>query len=125
MRIKSFIRTSLGFSFLGLGAVGLILPVWPTTPFVLASFACFSSSPKIRAHILKISFFREYIENYEHGNGLCKRTFWISLIWLWGMLILSMIITQSLWITLLLSFIGLAVSVHIIWVSKARKRSSL
>lgn len=125
MQIKSFILTSLGFSFLGLGAVGLLLPIWPTTPFVLASFACFSASFKHRARILRISFFRAYIENYEHGKGLSKRTFWISLIWLWGMLVLSMIITRTLWLTLLLTFIGLAVTIHIIWVSKARKKSSL
>ena len=121
MEIKTFVRTGLGFSLLGLGAVGLILPVWPTTPFVLASFACFSTSPKIRARILKISFFREFIENYEQGKGLSKRTQWVSLIWLWGMLLVSMIITNKVWLTLLLGIVGVSVTLHILWIARAKK----
>jgi hypothetical protein len=116
LEIKTFVRNGLGFSLLGLGAVGLVLPFWPTTPFVLASFACFSTSPKIRSRILQIHFFRENIENYECGNGLSKRTLWISLIWLWGMLLISMIVTNMLWLMILLSLIGITVSILILWI---------
>ncbi len=65
MRIKPFLLNALGFLLLGLGAIGLLLPVWPTTPFVLAAAACFAGSPTIRARIMKIPFFREHIENYR------------------------------------------------------------
>lgn len=122
MRIKTFVLTGLGFSFLGLGAVGLFIPVWPTTPFVLASFACFSSSPHMRNRIMTVPFFREYIENYSSGNGLSKKTIWISLVWLWGMLALSIFIMQELKLTILLILIGLSVTIHILWVSRIRKK---
>ena len=120
MRIKTFVLTGLGFSFLGLGAVGLLLPIWPTTPFVLASFACFSSSPVIRERIMCIPFFREYIENYSNGKGLSSRTVWISVTWLWAMLIISMLVVHTLWLTLLLVFISSLVTFHILWISKER-----
>ncbi|NLM74860.1 MAG: DUF454 domain-containing protein, partial [Clostridiaceae bacterium] len=58
MQLKTFLLTGLGFFFLGLGVIGLLLPVWPTTPFVLLSVACFSSAPRIKARIMKVSFFR-------------------------------------------------------------------
>lgn len=122
MRIKTFVLTGLGFSFLGLGAVGLFIPVWPTTPFVLASFACFSSSPKMRTRIMTVPLFKEYIENYSNGNGLSKKTLWISLLWLWGMLILSILIIQEIKLTILLILIGLTVSIHILWISRILKR---
>ncbi len=121
MQFKTVVLTCFGFIFLGLGAIGVLLPVWPTTPFVLVSVACFSSSPRIKARILKISFFKEHIENYEHRTGLSKKTFWISIVWLWGMLLLSMLLVDNLWITLLLLFIGIAVTSHILCMSKGRE----
>lgn len=38
-----------GFIFLGIGAVGLVLPLWPTTIFWIAAVFCLAEShPKIR-----------------------------------------------------------------------------
>ena len=121
MEIKSYVRTGIGFTLLGLGAIGLVLPVWPTTPFVLASFACFSSSPKIRTQILQVHFFREYIENYEKGKGLSAKTIRLSLLWLWSMLVGSMFIVKETWLTILLILIGISVSIHILWISRIKK----
>ena len=121
MRIKTFVLTGLGFSFLSLGAVGLFIPVWPTTPFVLASFACFSSSPHLRNKIMTIPLFREYIENYSNGNGLSIKTILISLLWLWSMLVLSILVIKEIEMTILLIFIGLIVTIHILWISRTRK----
>jgi len=120
LRLKILLLTGLGFVFLGLGTVGLLLPIWPTTPFVLLSAACFSASPQIKARIMRIAFFREHIENYEKRTGLSRKTLVISLCWLWGMLLLSIALTWTLWIACLLLAVGTAVTVHILYVAKAR-----
>ena len=122
MQLKIILLTALGFIFLGLGVIGLLLPVWPTTPFVLVSVACFSSSPQIKAQILKISYFREHIENYEFRNGLSRKTVWLSVVWLWGMLVISMVLIRSLWIALFLFLVGTSVTIHILYMSKAKDR---
>jgi len=122
VRMKTLLLTIIGFLFLGMGAIGLLLPVWPTTPFILAAVACFSSAPRIRARIMRISFFREHIENYENRTGLSHKTVWISLVWLWGMMLLSMVLMQNLWISLLLIFIGAAVTSHILLMARAKSR---
>lgn len=120
MQFKIIIYTFLGFIFLILGAIGMLLPLLPTTPFVLISAACFSSTPKIKARVMKIPFFKEHIENYEQRLGLSKKTVWISLIWLWGMLIISMILLETIWLILFLVFIGVAVTTHILWIANSK-----
>lgn len=121
MRIKTILLTCLGFLFLGLGAIGLLVPVWPTTPFVLLSAACFSGTPRLRAQIMKVAFFREHIENYENRTGLTRKTVAVSLGYLWGMLLLSMFLIRKAWIVGLLCVIGAAVTTHILWVARARR----
>ncbi len=122
MHLKIILLTALGFLFLALGAIGLLLPIWPTTPFVLVSVACFSASPRIKAQILRIPFFREHVENYELRNGLSPKTFCLSMLWLWGMLGLSMILMKSPGMALLLFLIGVSVTIHILHISKAKER---
>ena len=121
LHLKTLILTGLGFIFLGLGAIGLLLPVWPTTPFVLLSVACFSSEPHIKSKIMKIPFFREHIENYENKTGLSKKTFWSSIIWLWSTLLISMILVSNLWISLLLLLVGLSVTFHLSSITRRQK----
>lgn len=119
--MKTTLLTGVGFIFLVFGAIGILVPVWPTTPFVLAAVDCFSSAPRIRARIISIPFFREHVENYEHRRGLTRKTFIISMVWLWGMLILSAALIRSLWSLLLLAVVGITVTIHLVWMAKAKE----
>ena len=104
-----------------MGAIGLLLPVWPTTPFVLVSVACFSSAPRVRCWINKNPFFKAYIESYEHKAGLSRKTVWISIVWLWGMLFLSMFLIHRFRISVFLFLVGAAVTTHILWMANVNR----
>lgn len=121
MIVKTIVLTAAGFLLLGVGAVGAFLPILPTTPFVLAASACFTGNPAIRSRILKIGFFREHLYNYQRRTGLKKSTVAGSLGFLWIMLCLSMLAVKALWCTLLLSGIGMAVTVHLLWMARPKK----
>lgn len=123
MRLKIILLTALGFLFLFLGFIGLFLPVWPTTPFVLLAAGCFSVNPKIQSRIMKIDFFREHYENYQNRTGLPRKNVVISLTWLWGLLILSMVLLKSYW-GLLLILVGIAVTWHILHMSKSYNKTN-
>ncbi len=121
MGFREMLRAGAGILLLLLGFIGLFLPVWPTTPFVLAAFGCLASAPRLRALILRVPLFREYLENYRARRGLKRRTVAASLVFLWGMLGLSVFLTRQFWLALLLAGIGAAVTVHILMVARPKE----
>lgn len=123
--MSKIILPFFGFLFLTLGAIGIFLPIWPTTPFVLLGVACFSSTPRIKLWIMKNRFFKEHINNYEKRNGLSLKIFLTSIIWLWSMLILSIILVWKMNYTILFVLIGLFVTIHLIIMSKPRNKDKL
>ena len=121
MKLKQKLLIGLGFVFLTLGAIGIFLPVLPTTPFVLLASACFASSKRLTEWLKKSKLFGEYIINYQDRNGLKKSTVIKSLSFLWVMLLLSMYLIGETWAVLLLSFIGSAVTIHILVIAKPKE----
>ena len=75
-----------------LGAIGIVLPILPTTPFLLAAAACYyKSSEKMHRWLLNNKWFGEYIRNYTEGKGLTKKTKITALTVLWATIIFSTI----------------------------------
>lgn len=58
----------IGTISLILGSIGIVLPLLPTTPFLLLSAACYlRSSEKLHSWLINHKIFGQYILNYEHG----------------------------------------------------------
>lgn len=57
--------------FTGLGAIGAILPVLPTTPFLLlASFFLARSSPRLNAALLNSRFLGPVLRDWQDHHGI-------------------------------------------------------
>ncbi len=105
-----------------LGAVGIVLPILPTTPFLLAAAACYyKSSPRLHKWLLNNKWFGEYIRSYTEGKGLTKKTkiTAVSVLWITiGVSIVFMLphllpVTMILPMQLIMIAVAIAVSVHI------------
>ncbi|SHI84799.1 hypothetical protein SAMN02745975_00744 [Geosporobacter subterraneus DSM 17957] len=83
--MMKIILMTIGTISLGLGAVGIVLPILPTTPFILLSLACYMrSSDKLYHFVLSNKYLGPYVKDYVSGQGIPlkakKRA--IFLIWL-------------------------------------------
>lgn len=71
METKRLFFLSVGSTLLGIGVIGIIIPVLPTTPFILASaFFYGKSSKRLDNWISNSPYFGSYIENYKTKNGV-------------------------------------------------------
>jgi uncharacterized membrane protein YbaN (DUF454 family) len=113
-----------------LGAIGLVLPLLPTTPFLLAAAACyFKSSPRMHKWLLNNKWFGEYIRNYTEGKGLTKRTKITALSVLWATIafsaffILDRLLSPPLVLPLqiIMIVVAIAVSAYILKLPTFRK----
>lgn len=75
MRLKRLIFLIAGCVCLGLGCIGIVLPVLPTVPFFLATVFCFSrSSQKLHDWFLGTKLYKNNLESYVKGQGMTTKT---------------------------------------------------
>jgi uncharacterized protein len=85
---STFARTvymGLGIVSVALGVIGLFLPVFPTTPFLLLAAACFArGSERFYVALLQNRIFGSFIRDWRDGKGIPLRTKIgvIALLWL-------------------------------------------
>lgn len=70
-----YIWATIGLIALGLGLVGVVLPLLPTTPFLLiAAFAFARSSPRLSAWLINHQTFGPLIKNWQAHGSINRRT---------------------------------------------------
>ncbi len=105
-----------GSVFVGLGILGIILPVLPTTPFLLQAAACYArSSQRFYCWLLNNRWFGTYIDNYRRKKGMPLKVKLLTVSLMWITLTLSLVFAvQSLTLRLILIVLAHGVSIHIL-----------
>jgi len=77
--LRSFLVVT-GFIALLLGIIGVVLPIIPTTPFVLLAAACFAkSSNRFHSMFLNNRFFGFIIKNWQAKRCICRPVRYMAL----------------------------------------------
>jgi hypothetical protein len=121
--LKKAIFVVAGTISLGLGAVGVFLPVLPTTPFLLLSAACYyKGSERMHRWLLNNKLFGSYIRNYKEGKGISQagKVFTIFLLWI-AICFSALFIMNNYIVQVVLFAIAIAVTIHVITLPTFRK----
>lgn len=121
-RLLKYLLVSAGTFFLGLGIIGIFLPIVPTTPFLLLAAACYArSSKRFYDWLMNNKWFGSYIKNYQEGRGVPLKVKILTISILWITILLSVFIVQIFWVRILLILIAFGVTIHILTIKTYKK----
>lgn len=114
--LKKLLLILIGVISMSLGMLGIILPVLPTTPFLLIAAACFMrSSEKLYKFLITNKYFGQYIKDYREGKGIPVKTKVIALVMLWTTILACLIFfIDKLIIRVVIFLIASSVTLYII-----------
>ncbi len=70
-KLPKFVLIGIGWIAVGLGFVGVFLPLLPTTPFILvAAWAFAHSSPRFRSWLLNHRIFGRMIRDWQENGSI-------------------------------------------------------
>ena len=116
MKIKILLYLMIGFICLGLGCIGIALPILPTVPFFLVTIFCFAnSSQRLHDWFLHTKMYKKHLEAFVKKKGMtikAKITVLISVSLLMGLgfvmmshVLVGRIILIVIWICHIIYFI--------------------
>lgn len=75
MSLKKILYLSAGCLSLLFGAIGAVLPVLPTVPFLLLAAFCFARSfEKLHTWFIHTKLYKNNLETYVAGKGMTRKT---------------------------------------------------
>lgn len=110
---------------LGLGIVGIFVPLLPTTPFLLLSAALYAkSSEKLYNWLLNHRIFGEYIRSYREEKAISLPVKIVAISTIWVSLGYSMLflVNHKWYLQLILGLIAVGVTIHLLSYKTKRKK---
>ena len=104
-----------GLACVGLGSAGALLPILPTTPFLLLAAWCFArSNPELGKRLLSKPIFRPYRPYLDGTRPMPARARWLTIALVWVAVGVSAWVLSSTWLTIVLVAAALTGSVFVL-----------
>lgn len=117
------IYMAAGHFAVGLGVLGIFLPVLPTTPFLLlAAWLYIRGSEKFYNWLINNKILGAYIRDYTEGRGVPRRAKITAVSTMWTFILISaFLFVPFIWARILLIAAALGVTIHIITLPTRKK----
>jgi len=114
--MKKNLLIAAGSLMVGLGILGIFLPLLPTTPFLLLAAACYiRSSRRFYEWLINNRWLGRYIRDYREKRGVPAAAKIVSLFLLWATIGVSAVfVADALWLRVILIIIAVGVTTHIL-----------
>jgi uncharacterized membrane protein YbaN (DUF454 family) len=123
--VLRWLLIAIGTICVGLGVIGIFLPVLPTTPFLLAAAWCYArSSEKFYKWLISNKWFGKYIKDYREGKGIPVGVKIITITLLWLTILLSIFfVVFNMYFRIIMIVIAVLVTIHIALVKTKKKNT--
>jgi uncharacterized membrane protein YbaN (DUF454 family) len=112
----------VGSLLVGIGVLGIFLPLLPSTVFFLMAAGCYGKSSPSAYHWLTTNrFFGRHLKDYKEEKGATLGAKVMSIGSLWIGIGMSEYLIDNLWIRLTLALVAVAVTAHLVRLRTIRR----
>ena len=80
-RLRRGLWLTAGLILVGIGFIGALLPLLPTTPFLILAVGCFArSSPRLEAWILNHAQFGPLVRKWQKHGAIPRPAKWVAVL---------------------------------------------
>jgi hypothetical protein len=123
--LRKWLLIAAGFITLGLGIIGVFVPLLPTTPFLLlAAASFFRSSDRLYTWLIHHKWFGATIRHYREYRAITLRAKVLTLLLLWSVIGYTALgIVATWWVRALLGVIAVGVTIHILHLKRLNRET--
>ena len=93
-----YVWLSVGCIFLGLGVLGVFLPILPTTPFILVTLFCFAKgSDRMHRWLLSTKLYQNHVKRFNETRSMTLKAKVIILAFASAMLLSGFYFSKSIY----------------------------
>ncbi len=121
--ISRYVLIGLGSIFLGLGVLGVFLPVLPTTPFVLLAGACYArSSERLHQRLLNNRVLGPSIREWDENKSIGRRAKITAILMIVASFSFTVYVMEELVVRIGLAALGIGLIVFLLMVRTSEPR---
>lgn len=120
--MKRLFLMTVGFLSFGVGSIGVILPVLPTTPFLLLSAYCFTRTSRKFEYWLKgTRIYQAYVADYVETKTIPLKRKWKILANIYLLMAISIYFAPIVIVKILLSLLTVGITLYLFFVIPNRE----
>ncbi|MEQ8329295.1 MAG: YbaN family protein [Longimicrobiales bacterium] len=122
--VRRVVYFGIGAASVVMGVIGILVPLWPTTCFLLLAGWCFArSSARAERWLHENRLFGRYLSDYRERGVISPRVRLTSVTVMWLFIGASTVLLGRVWVALLLLLVAGAVTLHLYSLPAAPPRS--
>jgi uncharacterized membrane protein YbaN (DUF454 family) len=125
-RLLRVLLLIVGSLLLAIGVIGIVVPVLPTTPFLVLAALCYGrSSTRCYRWLVTNRVFGRHLDDYLRGRGVSWKVKALTLAFLWVTIACTAVFfVDMLWLRILLFVIAAIVTAHVVTLRRRRSDPS-